>query len=177
MRYAVVILLLASPVSAAEPVYSWQTRADDPERAYLYLDGKQVGGWDYRARQYRSFDGTNWGAPTDAAPVRPPERQLVVKVRPAPIVMTQPLAPLPPLRGPLRVRLGTATTHILTDMTTKVIEEIPGAVVDSVKRGDYQLDYQFSVTRSPQQSGGQTTPPSPSQPPPGPQRRWVIPRR
>ena len=62
MRYMIGILLLASPALAGEPVYSWQTLANDPDRIYLYMDGKQIGGWDYRLKHYRSFDGTNWGA-------------------------------------------------------------------------------------------------------------------
>ena len=177
MRYMIVILLLASPAFAAEPVYSWRSREDDPERVYLYLDGKQIGGWDYRARQYRPFDGTNWGPPTDTAPVRPPAQRVVVIPQQQPMVVTQPSSPLPLLRGPLRVRLGTAAGYVVTDMTMKVIDEIPGAVVDSLKRGDYQLDFKYSVTRSPEQSGGQTTPPSPNRPEQSPQRRWVIPRR
>jgi hypothetical protein len=177
MRYVVVILLLASAAVSAEAVYSWRYRADDPERAYLYLDGKQIGGWDYRTGQYRPFDGTNWGPPTDTAPVRPPEQRVVVIPQQKPIVKTQPNSPFPPVRGPLRVRLGTAAGQIVTDMTMRIIDEIPGAIVDTLKRGDYQLDFKFSVTPSPQQSEGQITPPSPSQPAQGAQRRWFIPRQ
>ena len=176
MRYAVVILLLASPAFSAEPVYSWRSRADDPGRVYLDLDGKQIGGWCYLAKHYRPFDGKTWGPPTDTAPVRPPERQALVITPPKPMVMTQPAFTLPPLRGPLRVRLGTATGQIVTDMTMKIIDEIPGAIADSLKRGQYQLDFQFSVTRSPQQSEGQTTPPSPGPPARSPQRQWASPR-
>src|SRR5262245_1706719 len=170
MRYVVGILLLASPAFSGEPVYSWRSRADDPERVYLYLDGQQIGGWCYRAKRYRPFDGTNWGPPTDTAPVRPPERRVLVRTQQKPLVMTQPCSTPLQLRGPLRVRLGTAMGQIVTDMTMKVIDEIPRAIADSLARGQYQLDFRFSVTRSPQESEGRTTPPSPSQPARSPQR-------
>lgn len=177
MRYVVGILLLASPALAGEPAYSWRSRADDPDRVYLYLDGKQVGGWDYRARQYRPFDGTNWGAPTDAAPARPPERRVAVTPQPKPMVMTPPTFTLPPVRGPVRRQFVTVMGLAVTDTTRRMIDEIPGAIVDSLKRGDYQLEFKHSVARSPEQPEVQPPPPSPSQPAPGPQRRWVIPRR
>ena len=177
MRYVVGILLLASPAFAGEPMYSWRSQADDAERAYLYLDGKQIGGWCYVAKHYRSFDGTNWGPPTTAAPVPPPKQRVLVSPQQKPMVITQQSSTPLQLRGPLRVKLGTAMAQIVTDMTMKVIDEIPGAVVDSVKRGDYQLDFKYSVTPSPPQSEGQTTPPSPGQPAQSPQRRWIIPRR
>jgi hypothetical protein len=81
------------------------------------------------------------------------------------------------LRGPLRVRLGTAVGQTATDLTMNMIEDIiPRAIVDSLARGRYRFDVQFSVTRSAQQSEGQTTPPIPSQPAPSPQHRWAIPR-
>lgn len=178
MRYAVIILLLASPALAGEPVYSWHTRADDPDRVYLYLDGKQVGGWCYRAKHYRSFDGTNWGAPADAAPVRPPERRVVVIPQQKPMVITQQYAPPLQLRGPLRVRVGTALGQAVTDLSMSMFTEVlPRAIVDSLKSGQYQLDFQSSVTPSAQPAEGQPTPPSPSPPAQSPQRRWLIPRR
>lgn len=75
MRYAIFLLLfLTCPAFAGEPVYTWRTRTDDPDRVYLYRDGTQIGGWCYRARQYRSFDGENWGEPSASAPVPPPDR-------------------------------------------------------------------------------------------------------
>jgi hypothetical protein len=163
MRYVVVILLLASPALAGEPVYSWRSLADDPGRVYLFRDGEQIGGWCYRAKHYRSFDGKNWGPPTDAAPVRPPVQRMVVTPQQRPMV-TQPSLVYLPLRGPLRARLGTAVAQAMVDITMKAIEEIPGAIADSVAKGQYQLDFKFSVTPSPQKSDGQTTPPSPGQP-------------
>jgi hypothetical protein len=76
MRYAIYfLLLLACPAFSAEPVYTWQYRADDPDRVYLYRDGKQIGGWCYREKHYRPFDGVNWGQPSAASPVQPPERR------------------------------------------------------------------------------------------------------
>jgi hypothetical protein len=175
--YAVALLLLASPVFSAEPVYSWRSRADDSDRVYLFLDGKQIGGWCYVARHYRSFDGQTWGPPTAAAPVPPPERRVLLIPQPKPMVITPQNGPPLPLRGPLRVRLGTAMGQAVTDLTMTMIEDvIPRAIVDALARGQYQLDVQFSVARSPQPSEGQTAPPSPTQPGPIPQRRVVIPR-
>jgi hypothetical protein len=73
MRHSIfLLLLLASPAFSAEPVYTWQTRADDPDRVYLYRDGTQIGGWCYRAGHYRPFDGETWGQPTATSPVQPP---------------------------------------------------------------------------------------------------------
>jgi hypothetical protein len=175
MRYAVGILLLATPAFSSEPVYSWRTRADEPERIYLYLDGKQIGGWCYVARHYRPFDGKNWGPPADTAPVRPPGQRVLVSPPQKLMVIPQPSSPPPQLRGPLRVRAGTIMGQVVTDMTMQMFTDaIPRAIADSLASGQYQSNFQFSVTRSPQQSGGQSTPPSPSVQ--APQRRWVIPR-
>jgi hypothetical protein len=75
MRHAICLLLLLScPVFAGEPVYNWRSRDDDPDRIHLYRDGKQIGGWCYRAKQYRPFDGQTWGAPVESAPTPPPEK-------------------------------------------------------------------------------------------------------
>lgn len=178
MRYAVVILLLASPTVAGEPVYSWRTTADDPDRIYLYLDGKQIGGWCYSAKHYRSFDGTNWGPPTDTAPVRPPERRVTVIPQPQAMVLPQQFSPPPQLRGPLRVRAATVFGQAITDVTTSMfVDAIPRAIADSLAKGQYQINIQSSVTTSPQQPEARPTPPSPSQPPRTPQRRWLLPRR
>ncbi|HEV3146270.1 MAG TPA: hypothetical protein VGZ47_20450 [Gemmataceae bacterium] len=159
MRYVFVILLLASPAFAGEPVYSWRTRADDPERVYLYLDGNQIGGWDYRAKQYRPFDGKNWGAPADTAPARPPANRVVVMPQQQPMVTTQEnLRPLQ-MRGPLGVRLGTAMGEAMADMTMKMTEEMLRAMLDSLAKGQYKLDFKSSVTPSAQQPEDRTTPP------------------
>ena len=167
MRYAVVILLMASPAFAGEPVYSWRSQADDSDRIYLYLDGNQIGGWCYSAKYYRPFDGKNWGSPINTAPVRPPDQRVVVIPQQRPIVITPQSPALPPLRGPLRNKLATAMAQTITDMTMKMIEEIPGAIVDSLKKGNYKLDFQYSVTPPPQQP---ITPPP--QQPEGRPRRW-----
>ena len=75
MKYAFFVLLfLASPAFAADPVYTWRTTPTDPDRVYLYRDGTQIGGWCYRDKYYRSYDGATWGNPTDKAPVQPPLR-------------------------------------------------------------------------------------------------------
>jgi len=79
MRYTIFVLLLLTSVGfSAEPVYTWRYRADDPDRAYLYRDGVQIGGWCYREKHYRPFDGKTWGEPTDAAPAPPPKDPLWV---------------------------------------------------------------------------------------------------
>lgn len=174
MRYLVGILLLASPVAAYEPVYSWRSRADDPDRVYLYRDGKQVGGWCYADSHYRPFDGKVWGTPVAAAPVRPPVRAAVVVTPPvvvappavvAPPVVVTPAPPLPRLRGPLRVRAATVMSDAIADTTVRMMAEIPRAVAESVRQGNYQLKYQFSVTRPGQQPAA---PPGPVQPAPRP---------
>ena len=187
MRYAIGILLLASPVVAGEPVYSWQSRADDPDRVYLYRDGKQIGGWDYRLKHYRSFDGANRGAPTDNPPSTPPAKQLVDAPRqlanllPSPLLQTpllqSPVLPPPPIRGPLRRKAVGVMDQAIMDTTVRIINEIPGAIADSLKKGNYQLNYQYSVTRPGQQPEVVTGPPGPSPPAQGPQRRLIFPRQ
>jgi len=171
MRYLIAVLLLPSAALPGESAYSWRTRADDPDRVYLYRDDKQIGGWCYTARHYRPFDGTNWGPPADAAPVRPPEQRVFVIPRQNRLVLTQPnFAPLP-LRGPLRVRLGTAMGQIFADVAMNMMTDVvPRALADAVARGQYQLDVRFSATRSPQQSEGRTAPPNSSQPTRSPER-------
>jgi len=166
MRYMVVILLLASPAFAAEPVYSWRTRADDPNRAYLYRDGQQIGGWDYRVKQYRPFDGTNWGAPAGTAPVQPPEQRVLVFTPPKPTVIPQQV--LPPFQSRAHGRMGPFATinQGFEDMFEyMLIDAMPRAIayslMDSLKRGNYRVE--SSVTPSP-------TPPSPGQPARSPQR-------
>jgi hypothetical protein len=53
-----------------------------------------------------------------------------------------------PLRGgPVRVRLGTAMGQMFAEQGVRIMtEDVPRAVADAVRRGDYQLRYQFSVT-------------------------------
>jgi len=174
MRYAAAILLLASPALADEPSYSWRTRVDEPDRAYLYRDGTQIGGWDYLAKQYRPFDGRTWGPAADAAPVPPPANRVRIVPPPPPTVMVQPS--LPPLRGPLRNRAATVMTQVVTDMTMKMVAEIPRAVVDSLKRGDYQLDLRYSVTPPAPPPDGGAAPPGTNQPVRNLLRRLATPR-
>ena len=177
MRYVIGILLLASPVVAAEPAYSWRTIAGDPDRVYLYLDGKQVGGWDYREKYYRSYDGTNWGTPTDKPPVTPPANRVVV-TPPQPLMLLQsPVLPPPPIRGPLRRKAVGVMDQAIMDTTVRIINEIPGAIVDQIKKGNYQLKFESSVTGPGQPPEVVTAPLSPTQPAQAPQPRWIIPRR
>ena len=177
MRYMIGILLLASPVVAGEPVYSWQSRADDPDRVYLYRDGKQIGGWDYRQKYYRSFDGTTWGTPTDTPPASPPASRVVVVPRQPSMLLQSPVLPPPPIRGPLRRKAVGVMEQAITDTTVRIINEIPGAIVDSLKRGNYQLKYESSVTGPAQPPEVVTPPPSPTPPAQTPQRRLIFPRR
>jgi hypothetical protein len=186
MRYVIGILLLASPAVAGQPVYSWQSRGDDPDRVYLYLDGKQIGGWDYRLKHYRSFDGANWGTPTDKPPATPPSKLVVDAPRqlasmlPSPLLQTpllqSPVLPPPPIRGPLRRKAVGVMNQAIMDGTVRVINEIPGAIVDQIKQGNYQLKFESSVT-NPGQPAVVTAPPSPTPPVQTPQRRLIFPRR
>jgi hypothetical protein len=177
MRYVIGILLLASPVVAGEPAYSWQSRADDPDRVYLYLDGKQVGGWDYRVKHYRPFDGASWGTPTDTPPATPPANRVVVIPRQPSMVIPQPVLTPAQVRGPLRRQAITVMDKAIVDTTARVVNEIPGAIVDQIKKGNYQLNYQYSVTRPGQPPEVVTGPPGPIQPAPTPQRRLIFPRQ
>jgi hypothetical protein len=186
MRYMIGILLLATPVAASEPAYSWRPSAGDPGRVYLYLDGKQVGGWDYREKYYRPYDGANWGTPTDKPPVTPPAKQLVDAPRqlanllPSPLLPTpllqSPVLPPPPIRGPLRRKAVGVMDQAIMDGTVRIINEIPGAIVDQIKKGNYQLKFESSVT-GPGQPPVVTAPPSPTQPAQAPQPRLIFPRR
>jgi len=175
MRYVIGLLLLASPSVAAEPAYSWQSRADDPDRVYLYLDGKQIGGWDYRLKHYRAFDGTSWGAPTDTPPATPPSNRVVAASRPSAMLLQPPVLPPPQIRGPLRRKAVGVMDQAIMDTTVRVFNEIPGAIVDQIKKGNYQLNYQYSVTRPGQPPEVVTAPPS-TTPPAQPQRRLIFPR-
>jgi hypothetical protein len=187
MGYMIGILLFASPAMAGEPVYSWQTLANDPDRIYLYMDGKQIGGWDYREKHYRSFDGTNWGAPTDKSPVTPPAKQVIDAPRqlanmlPSPLLpsplLQSPVLPPPPIRGPLRRKAVGVMDQAIMDTTVRVINEIPGAVVDQIKKGNYTLKFQSTVTGPDQPPAVVTAPPIPVQPAPAPPRRLIFPRQ
>jgi len=147
MRSIVATLLLCSPAFASEPAYSWQTNPNDPDRIYLYQDGRQIGGWCYSAKHYRSFDGTSWGPPTEKAPVQPPANRVVPRPQQR-LVMTPPITPTRPLRGPLRVRAGTIFAETMMEGTLRVFEAIPGAILDSVKQGNYKLEFKSTVTPS-----------------------------
>ena len=167
MRYLIGILLLASPALAGEPVYSWRTRPDDPDRVYLYQDGNQIGGWDYRVKQYRPFDGKNWGAPTNTSPVQPPRNLGAVHLQLEPIVITQQNLPPLQMRGPVQIHrplrggLAEVMAQAMTDaLTQAMFDAVPRAILDSLANGQFKL-----VPPSPQQPDGRTTPPSPGRPP------------
>ncbi len=187
MRHLIGILLVASPAMAVEPVYSWQTLANDPDRVYLYKDGKQIGGWDYRMKHYRSFDGTNWGTPTDKAPATPPAKQLVDAPRqlanmlPSPLfsspLLQSPVLPPPPIRGPLRRKAVGVMDQVIMDTTVRIINEIPNAIVDQIKKGNYTLKFQSSVTGPGQPPAVVMAPPTPALTEPAPQRRVIFPRQ
>lgn len=87
-------------------------------------------------------------SPTLAAQPPAAPAPTVRVVVPASGTLTVPYTPtpLPPLRGTFRNRAATATTHVLADMTMQMFEAIPRAIVDSVKRGDYRVEFGSSVT-------------------------------
>jgi len=116
MRYAIfALLLLAAPAFSGEPVYEWRTRTDDPDRVYLYRDGAQIGGWCYRTKRYRSYDGENWGQPTKISPVQPPQRKPATT---APVITMQ---SQPLYGGPLRRRVQAGVNSTLETVVTRFI--------------------------------------------------------
>lgn len=121
-----ILLLLACPAFAAEPFYTWQYRSDDPDRAYLYRDGTQIGGWCYRTQKYRSFDGENWGQPTAFSPATPPQRSSPAKIA----WQSQPSGRL--IR-PIGWRMGAAMGQVLADFTVDYMLPAMGkAMLDAV---------------------------------------------
>src|SRR5437762_896305 len=54
----------------------WRELPGDPERIYLYRNGRQVGGWDYGANVWRDYDAERdvWSPPIAQPPVAPPNR-------------------------------------------------------------------------------------------------------
>jgi len=50
----------------------WRFRDDEPQRAYLFLDGRQAGGYDVEHDQWRSFEPEKnvWGEPQALFPCR-----------------------------------------------------------------------------------------------------------
>jgi hypothetical protein len=129
MRHAIfLLLLLAAPGFAAEPVYTWRTREDDPDRVYLYRDGKQIGGWCYRARHYRPLDGDTWGPPIDASPVPPPDRTSisVSKIQQSP--------PRRRLLRPLQSRIDAGVQGALQEyVQTNAARIVGDAVAEALK--------------------------------------------
>jgi hypothetical protein len=58
---AAICLGQTCPVSPG--LVEWRTRDDDPHRVYLFVDGRQRGGYDWAADEWRDFDGQTWGRP------------------------------------------------------------------------------------------------------------------
>jgi hypothetical protein len=167
MRPLLVLLLLASSAVAGEPAYNWRTNADDPDRVYLYRDGQQIGGWCYKAKQYRPLNGEEWGTPIAMAPVQPPARSSVVVVQPKPIVIAQ-----PQVRGPMR-KLGATMSQTLAEYAVNLMfDAIPKAVVQSVVSGQTPVEIQLTTSRTVESKDGQTPPVTQST-----TRRWTVPRR
>ncbi len=63
--------VLAQNCPIAPGVVEWRTRPDDPTRVYLYVDGRQRGGYDWAADEWRDYDGQNWGPPRTFRTPRP----------------------------------------------------------------------------------------------------------
>jgi len=144
MRHAIfLLLLLAAPGFAAEPVYTWRTREDDPDRVYLYRDGKQIGGWCYRAKHYRPLDGDTWGPPSDASPVPPPERISISmsKIQQSP--------PRRRLLRPLQSRIEAGMEGIMDAAALKAapwVGEVIGKAMDKALNSlMYRLDLDMSA--------------------------------
>ena len=55
---------------APAPVIEWRHVADRPNEAYLYVGGRQVGGFDRSRNQWRDFDDAagTWGEPQNVFP-------------------------------------------------------------------------------------------------------------
>ena len=131
MRYTIYVLLLsASPAFSGEPVYTWQSRADDPDRIYLYRDGKQIGGWCYRAKHYRPLDGETWGPPSEASPVRPPERGSMV------MSISRQGLPYHRLIRPIRSSVDAAMDQYVQANTARWVAE---AVAEALKSVDWSV--------------------------------------
>jgi hypothetical protein len=127
MRYSIYVLLVfASPAFSGEPVYTWHSRADDPDRIYLYRDGKQIGGWCYRAKYYRPLDGETWGPPSEASPVRPPEQGSMV------MSISRQSPPNRRLLRPIRSSVDAAMDQYVQANTARWVAEAVGEALKSV---------------------------------------------
>ena len=60
-------------------------------------------------------------------------------------VVMQPSTSAPRMRGPFRVRLGTAMADVVTDTTMRMVQEIPGAILDSILKGRFELKGKIEV--------------------------------
>lgn len=146
MRYAIYLLLLLSgPAFSGEPDYTWRSTANDPDRIYLYRDGKQIGGWCYRAKHYRPLDGETWGPPSEASPVQPPERRWAA-------VTISRQSPSPPRRRGLRGRIDAAMDQVVAaeaaraaPWVAQVIDEALKDALKSIPNSLYEFDLAYSA--------------------------------
>lgn len=62
------------PLAVAQVGYQWRTVPGDDGRAYLFLNGKQLGGWDYVRETYRVYNHASdtWGEDQKTSPVPAP---------------------------------------------------------------------------------------------------------
>lgn len=171
MRSLFVLFLLASSAVAGEPAYTWRTNDSDPDRVYLYRDGQQIGGWCYKAKQYRPLNGEEWGTPVAKAPVQPPVRNNVVVVPMKPIVVAPPVITPQNVRGPFR-RVGATMGDAIAQFTVNLMfDAIPKAVVQSVVAGETPVEIQLTSSRTVESKDGQAPATQSTT------RRWTVPRR
>lgn len=137
MRYTFFLpLLLAGPAWSAEPADSWQSRADDPDRVYLYRDGQQIGGWCYRTGRYRPFDGEAWGSPRVASPAAPPMRAQMPERNVVTRSVNWQISPRPRgVRGRMGAAMGETVANMMTDLTLQVFIEALKEAQQSIRSG------------------------------------------
>ncbi len=134
MKFAICLVLFLAPSAfAGEPVYSWRSNAEDPDRVYLYLDGKQIGGWCYRAKHYRSLEGDTWGKPVAAPPASPPGESRAVRPT-VPLAVAPSRKPLPApssfgLNLPRGRPVASRVASIFALATERVVQEMLNAPV------------------------------------------------
>lgn len=66
------------PAPGSVDSYDWRELGGDPGRIYLFRNGRQIGGWDYDAGQWRDYDAARgvWSPPIAKPPLEPPPRVL-----------------------------------------------------------------------------------------------------
>ena len=71
--FSLILSQLTCPNGVCRPnPIAWRTRADDPGRAYLFVEGQQRGGYDRARDEWRDFDpiAQTWGEPRRLFPER-----------------------------------------------------------------------------------------------------------